>query len=1490
MPHNNGNGGIYKSTSDTVQGKMLTSSNDVSIKNYPEPCVYVTSIKKEKRIQVNIHEFILDSEGQSECSELQFRPPGDESVQIYKGAPSGMAIAQIKAVDTNNSQAVVTYNILDVKDHLHFSIGPQDGQIINDHLINTNINHTYELLVIALANGQTEVKHVLIKVVRKNENPPKFKQPVYKVDLLLYADPGTPVVQVRAVDELDGQPKGPIVYRLDDSVIDQFLASEYFKINRLRGSIKVAKRLDRISARKLYFSVIAEDGGSPMLADTAKVVINIKTISVPVGIYASIPSETSLKFCWNYPEFGIIDGYNITFEKLVRTEKLLEDGEVSRINEIMIPSEARSLCYIIEDLEPWMEYKVSVFAWNKNEVGLVSRPQIITTRPDFCLLEICAAGSTCQLLNSPPGYLCHCDAGQYGTRCENYNACVENPCENFGKCSNNSDGSYICECQIGFYGRNCSDFNPCAQRDLSPCENGATCFSNDTNTYDCFCSEGFYGRTCDQYNPCVSYPCLNAGQCFNASDENFTCECQPGFEGEICEINIDECQSSPCSNNGFCVDGIEFFTCECEHGYFGNICEFAVDEIQTSYGNFLFPPVEHGMMIQQKCPFGSIDKYHQVFYRKCVLNKISGEVQWEKIDLSNCKQEGHAEAEFQSRELESITSNPNEITADRLEFIVGQCERIVEYAIKDKIMAVNLLSSISNLMEVNDSVLQAANSDISASERLVEVINWYTEHVVLEESTSMNINSKNIKLQVNNNVKERPDGAVLFRPNTTNSDFSHFSMKVPKEAIRSARNSFVKPRVKFVYYNTNIYFKENEIRETKDMYSLPVIEASINAASIRNMSSPIIYTLDSQFFNDNHVTECVYYIPEEKRWSAEGLITIQRNNKTTCYSSHMTAFSILMDPTPHEAISAKHSTILSFISYIGCLISVVGLIFTIVTYSMFRCLNKDRQGRILLNLCVSMLFMNLSFLLGALNKDGPFSVFSNTDICFIVSILLHYFLLTSLCWMCVEAINMYKLLVRVFTFSEPHFILKRCVAAWGAPAIVVGTTVGININYYRNNNEYCMLSPENPFVYFISFFGPCCLILLINLIVFIMVCRVLFSPRMTSGKNDMIKKRIDSRKVTAMQIKGAFTVMVLLGVTWVFGAFAIGKAKLVFLYIFTVCNSLQGFLIFVIRCLSYPEARKAWCHFFTTGQLKRYKGTRPTIASHTNSNSLQYKTSENGHNSVKTMNSDSTISTLVYNNSSSWGRGSKTSMKNSRKNSAENKKTSEKNGKPRQKLEDIENLYAKPTKKFGIISKTDFEKKQRGFMPNLNGTLTPPPVPQHMNFTGKSELERTLKINDLSGDSDVGMIDDITSDDDNKAGTPKKLPGRENWILKTSPNKLDDNDNSLIGGHERERDLCEVKRSNKLISKRPDKQRRMSLSSISSTKSASNLKRHTSIIMINKDFGDELKALSQSTPNILQCDEPVTSQIPPKPVFPECDVSSCHTNVINIKLGKKNKF
>ena len=46
-------------------------------------------------------------------------------------------------------------------------------------------------------------------------------------------------------------------------------------------------------------------------------------------------------------------------------------------------------------------------------------------------------------------------------------------------------------------------------------------------------------------------------------------------------------------------------------------------------------------------------------------------------------------------------------------------------------------------------------------------------------------------------------------------------------------------------------------------------------------------------------------------------------------------------------------------------------------------------------------------------------------------VLLHYFLLTSLMWMCTEAINMYQALIKVFTTYSSYFILKRCIVAWG---------------------------------------------------------------------------------------------------------------------------------------------------------------------------------------------------------------------------------------------------------------------------------------------------------------------------------------------------------------------------------------------------------------------------------------------------------------------------
>lgn len=107
-----------------------------------------------------------------------------------------------------------------------------------------------------------------------------------------------------------------------------------------------------------------------------------------------------------------------------------------------------------------------------------------------------------------------------------------------------------------------------------------------------------------------------------------------------------------------------------------------------------------------------------------------------------------------------------------------------------------------------------------------------------------------------------------------------------------------------------------------------------------------------------------------------------------------------------------------------------------------------------------------------------------------------------------------------------------------------------------------------------------------------MVSRVILRPKFRGqvGKNS-------SDSLTPSQIRGAFTVMTLLGVTWVFGPFAIKEAKVVVNYIFTILNSLQGFLIFVFRCCFNPEVRMAWVMLVKTGKLKRRRGRNTAYTS-----------------------------------------------------------------------------------------------------------------------------------------------------------------------------------------------------------------------------------------------------------------------------------------------------
>ena len=89
-----------------------------------------------------------------------------------------------------------------------------------------------------------------------------------------------------------------------------------------------------------------------------------------------------------------------------------------------------------------------------------------------------------------------------------------------------------------------------------------------------------------------------------------------------------------------------------------------------------------------------------------------------------------------------------------------------------------------------------------------------------------------------------------------------------------------------------------------------------------------------------------------------------------------------------------------------------------------RKLRTTRPRQILIHFCFALFFLYLIFLAGI---DASHSAIG----CTFVAALLHYFTLTTVAWMGVEARNMYLTLVKVFDAETPHFMARACAAGWG---------------------------------------------------------------------------------------------------------------------------------------------------------------------------------------------------------------------------------------------------------------------------------------------------------------------------------------------------------------------------------------------------------------------------------------------------------------------------
>ncbi|XP_052248234.1 adhesion G protein-coupled receptor L3-like isoform X1 [Dreissena polymorpha] len=292
-------------------------------------------------------------------------------------------------------------------------------------------------------------------------------------------------------------------------------------------------------------------------------------------------------------------------------------------------------------------------------------------------------------------------------------------------------------------------------------------------------------------------------------------------------------------------------------------------------------------------------------------------------------------------------------------------------------------------------------------------------------------------------------------------------------------------------------------------------------------------------------------------WSSDGCELVEYNQQTgrvTCSCNHLTNFAVLM--SPGVTVEKIHHQALSAITVVGCCLSLAGLVTTSVIYVYCWRMVKSNRATLLLNLCVALLVAYLAFLIG-IKRTQPMGA------CTFTAVLLHYVYLVAFFLMLAEAgvIALMVLSPLTKTDSVPYFLA----GAYGIPVVIVGVSMVVTQLDGYGNERFCWLSVESGL--FWAFAGLVLAIVVTNLIILVLVLKQLFGVAAMSKKTDAEKVKTGVRSVCIL--------LPVLGLTWVFGIFAVNKDTLVFQYLFAIFNSLQGFLIFLVQCVFDRKVRDA---------------------------------------------------------------------------------------------------------------------------------------------------------------------------------------------------------------------------------------------------------------------------------------------------------------------------
>ncbi|XP_051559394.1 putative adhesion G protein-coupled receptor E4P [Myxocyprinus asiaticus] len=481
------------------------------------------------------------------------------------------------------------------------------------------------------------------------------------------------------------------------------------------------------------------------------------------------------------------------------------------------------------------------------------------------------------------------------------------------------------------------------------------------------------------------------------------------------------------------------------------------------------------------------------------------------------------------------------------------------------------LNEVTNIL---DLVLNTSEKIVGSSSDLVS----YGNHVLKasEKLISTLVKPTNTSDWINFTLDTVEVQVFMVGPNVTldkipQLDTTNASVDIDLIAIARNNPKTKSAAVAFMSYNT----MENVLRpdffntsdDTVKTMMSTVISATLPKTDNKELTKPVNFTLKHirEFVSGCNLS-CVYWNISE--WIVDGCSVVKTNSShTVCSCDHLSTFALIMQTSSPP----EDDALMEILNLVAVIVGLVFLSLALLTFAFCRW-NPGVNNVARINICLSLLLAHLLFLLTQqfLNYIHP-----NQVLCALISGVLHFFFLSSFVWMLIEGVLLFICVKNLSQISsiQREVLSSRFMIVIGyvIALVMVGVSAWLLPEGY--GSEECWIKKDVKGA-LLSFLGPVCTILALNMILFI---NIIVSLNSTLTK---LNAAVSQMKQTKIMVFKTLAQFVVLGFPWILGFFIKGNRVLHILFL--ILNSQQGTFIFLVHCVLNNQIRRQYVKRLST--------------------------------------------------------------------------------------------------------------------------------------------------------------------------------------------------------------------------------------------------------------------------------------------------------------------